>query len=125
MPARYYVYPRRRVAVISWAAGLPDLASWRGVFDALLVDPAFGEGFGVVSDWRTAVEPPDEAFLRGAVEYASDVFGARNLRWASVTPPEPAMIEAGSAVGVLASGKDVDYRTFTDLRAAIAWAGRH
>jgi hypothetical protein len=124
MPATYYVYPRRRVAVITWESGLPDLASWRAVFDALLIDPSFGEGFGVVSDWRTAVEAPDEEFLRGAVEYASDVFGERNLRWASVTPRESAMVDAGSAIASLASERDLDYHTFTDLRAAIAWAGR-
>jgi hypothetical protein len=124
MPAAYYVYARRRVAIISWESGLPDLPAWQAVFDALIADPAFGEGFGVVSDWRTAVEPPTAEFVHGAVEYAKSVRRSATLRWASVLPPQAAMIDAGLVAQWLASTVGLDYRSFTDYRAAIAWAGR-
>jgi hypothetical protein len=123
MPATYYIYPRRRVAVLTWRTQTPDLLQWQDILAALLADAAFGHEFGVVSDWRAVREPPSREFVQQAMEYASTVPPMAGVRWAAVMPAGAASA-AGDPAGATALAGGFSYRVFTDFDRAVGWAGR-
>jgi hypothetical protein len=118
---------RSRVAVITWPDVQPELDVWRTWFERVLGHPDFEPDFGIVSDRRALTVSPDATFVRGFIGVVSGVAGAGRFhgRWATVVAPRQVGVYGmGRMTEILSEPHPVEYRVFTDLDEAVAWASR-
>jgi len=123
--ATIQVDPARRLAVITWAPGVPLFNPWMTTMERLLSRPEFKPEFAVISDWRGATGSPDKAFVDAFLVFCQSIRRGRRLtgRWATVIPPdamEPPGL--GRTAELQATEAGSDYRVFNDLEEAVAWA---
>jgi len=122
--ATIQVEPGRRLAMITWAPGVPEFNPWMTTMERLLSNPQFKPEFAVISDWRGATGSPDQAFVDAFLVFCLSIRRARRLtgRWATVIAAATTdQSSLGRTAELQASASGSDTRVFTSLDEALAW----
>jgi hypothetical protein len=121
MPATYHIDASRRLVVITWLPGQPELTEWHVTLRTLMGDPAFAPGFSILSDWRAAVSPPDRQTMETLVDRIRALVNEGVRRWGTVIPTTAAAFGMGRMAELLAEVRQVPIRVFQDYDEALVW----
>lgn len=102
----------------------PTFAEWSGFLESLLMDPAFEPGLAILDDRREdRLAPPRAEAEAAAAWLRANAARLGPIRWAIVLEPSAqAAYGMARAAELLADNSGVEWRVFTDLRAATEWA---
>lgn len=84
-PLRYSIHTSARYVEVIYLSD-PTSEQWYGAMKAVLADPKYQSGFGVLLDRRSVTSPPTTEYIKKCVRFISDhreVIGGG--RWAVVT----------------------------------------
>jgi hypothetical protein len=99
-------------------------ADWQTAISAVLANPCFTRGFGVISDRRqvlTDKSMEDLPKMAGFLRQHSQKFG--RCRWAVVVPVDEKVAHGWAVVAseLVDGSTEIEPAVFTDLDAAVAW----
>jgi hypothetical protein len=101
---------------------VPDIEVTGETIDAILADPDFRPGFGVLSDWRLGLILATDAYIEGFLDLlkAAEQRGVR--KWATVVDPSSlAAYGVGRKAETQSELQGLTYRVFRDYDQALAW----
>lgn len=123
MALTYEIDPRMGLIRLS-RTHHPTFPEWRGFVESMLTDPAFEPGLAILDDRRAdRVAPPRSEVEAAAAWLRANAARLGPIRWAIVLEPTAhAAYGMARAAELLADSSGVEWRVFTSLEAASAWA---
>ena len=114
------VDPALRIGIMRYD-GNASVEEWQSALDAILADPSYQPGFGILVDRRKATSAQTADFIRQtAAHIEKNLPRLTGSRWAAVVtePAQYGMIRMGQ---VLADSWPITVEIFDDVEVARAW----
>jgi hypothetical protein len=124
VPLTYSIHADRSLIVVTRLRPA-TFEEWSQVMTELLRDRSFKSGLHIVDDSRAVSAVPTRADVERVARWIYDHADALGpVRWAMVVQPSARAAFGMARVGeALTAGSGITVRAFTDLQAAMVWAG--